>query len=242
MLQRIAATARGGTPATLNPSLPLRRFVAPDGRSQALVPSGPGWQYQGGGGQIIAGNGRLGAISLGLPFFIQYPEAITKLPDYPVAPYTPDARVAVEQVFPSYFRIQGSDVRSIRFVRLLAGPLPSSLGFPGTGSTVYGVIALNIGGQAFQGLIFASVGRDDSIFGSYAYTSYLIVPAGGDPRVFNALLKTWQSWDPSADQRRRLAETYRTLASINYTGSGIDPKVFDEAAAKWSAYIRGPKE
>ncbi len=237
-LERIAGTARGGAAQTLSDSLPLKTFVAPDGRSRGLVPDGPGWQYSGGGGQLIAGNPRLGVVSLGLPFFIQYPDAIGgKYPQYPIANYTPDAAVAVEQVFPDYFRRQGSDVRSIRFVRVLAR-LPGALGFAGSGSSVYGVIALNIGGKPFQGLIYASVGRDDSIFASYAYASYLIVPAGVSPRVFVALLKTWQSWDPSADQRVRLSQTLNTLASIDYGGGGIDPKVFDEAAAKWDDYIR----
>jgi len=237
-LERIAATARGGAPQVLSDSLPMKQFVAPDGRSRALVPSGPGWQYSGGGGQIIVGNARLGAVSLGLPFFIQYPDAIgSRYPQYPIANYTPDAAVAVEQIFPDYFRRQGSDVRSIRFARIL-GRLPSTIGFAGSGSAVYGVIAVDIGGRPYQGLIYAAVGRDDSIFGSYAYTSYLIVPAGSDPRVFVSLLRTWQSWDPSADQRVRLAQTLRTLASIDYGGGPIDPEVFDAAAAKWDDYIR----
>ncbi|MFN8174274.1 MAG: hypothetical protein U0T02_04310 [Solirubrobacteraceae bacterium] len=237
-LERIARTARGGAPQTLSDSLPMKQFVAPDGRSRALVPSGPGWQYSGGGGQIIVGNARLGAVSLGLPFFIQYPDSIgQKYPQYPIANYTPDAAAAVEQIFPDYFRRQGSDVRSIRFVRILARP-PSALGFAGSGSAVYGVIAVDIAGKPFQGLIYAAVGRDDSIFASYAYTSYLVVPRGVDPRVFVSLMRTWQSWDPSADQRVRLAQTLNTLASINYGGGPIDPEVFDAAAAKWSDYIR----
>lgn len=237
-LERIARTARGGAPQTLSDSLPMKQFVAPDGRSRALVPAGPGWQYSGGGGQIIVGHPRLGGVSLGLPFFIQYPDSIgAKYPQYPIANYTPDAAVAVEQVFPDYFRRQGSDVRSIRFARILGRPT-GTLGFAGSGSAVYGVIAVNVGGKPYQGLIYAAVGRDDSIFASYAYTSYLIVPAGSDPRVFVSLLRTWQTWDPSADQRARLAQTLNTLASIDYGGGAIDPEVFDAAAAKWDDYIR----
>ena len=94
-------------------------------------------------------------------------------------------------------------MRSIRFVRVLAGPLPSSLGLRGDGlDRLRRHRRSTSAAGPSRGSSTPRSGVTTASSASYAYTSYLIVPAGGDPRVFNALLRTWQSWDPSADQTR----------------------------------------
>jgi hypothetical protein len=241
-LQRAAGTAAGGQAATLSSTLPTKQFVAPDNGSRALVPAGGDWQYKGGGGQIIAGSARLGAaISLGLPFIVNNPGLLPfqVTPGYPTAPYTGDPFAAIQNVIPAYFNGQGGDVRSLRIVANLAPGLaaPAPLN-----AAAYVAFTAVVGGKPSQGIMYAAIQEPQTFFAWSIYFSFIVVPQGSDPRIFNTLLRTWQSWDPSADQRRRIADTYRTLASIDYSGAGpIDDKVFSEAAAKWDAYIRGPE-
>lgn len=242
-LQRVAGTATGGQAANLSPTLPTTQFVAPDGGSRAQVPAGGDWQYKGGGGQIIASSASLGAaISLGLPFGVTLPGGFgTPYPYYPVAAYSPDPVRAAQQIIPDYLNRNGGKVTSLRVVADLApGLAPTGLA-TGVGYYAFSMVA---GGIPGQGVMYVSVSDQGSESGFWTvYFSFIVVKQGSDPRIFATLLKTWQSWDPSADQQRRIADTYRTLASIRYNGAGpIDDQVFSEAAAKWDLYIRGPEE
>ncbi len=240
-LLRVAGTATGGQAANLSPTLPTTQFVAPDGRSRAQVPAGGDWKYQGGGGQIIASSASLGAgISLGLPFGVVTPP-YPPVSYYPYAPYSPDPLRAAQEIVPDYLNRQGGKVTSLRVVADLApGLAPTGLA-TGVGYYAFTMVA---GGIPGQGVMYVSVSNQGLDSGFWTvYFSFIVVKQGSDPRIFATLLKTWQSWDPSADQQRRIADTYRTLASIRYNGAGpIDDQVFSEAAAKWDLYIRGPEE
>lgn len=240
-LQRVAGTATGGQAANLSPTLPTTQFVAPDGGSRAQVPAGGDWQYKGGGGQIIASSASLGAaISLGLPFGVVTPP-YPQVSYYPYAPYSPDPLRAAQEIIPDYLNRQGGKVTSLRVVADLApGLAPTGLA-TGVGYYAFTMVA---GGIPGQGVMYVSVSNQGLDSGFWTvYFSFIVVKQGSDPRIFATLLKTWQSWDPSADQQRRIADTYRTLASIRPNGAGpIDDQVFSEAAAKWDLYIRGPDE
>jgi hypothetical protein len=76
----------------------------------------------------------------------------------------------------------------------------------------------------------------------YLYYSFIAVKVGAPGSVGDALLRTWQSWDPSVDQARRQAQTFITqqqTTQIIQSATEYRRRVFEKTNANWDRYIRG---
>lgn len=215
-VRRTAASARGGfvfrppagaeQPATAE--LPLVPYRTPDGGATALVPQG--WQVDGGNG-LLQGNGDQGGFLLGYfstPFL---PE--TAPPGTPqnilVAPYQ-SAADALVNVFP----MLSPAVRNVRIRKLVAdAPLPS---FSSSGMFAYNY---ELNGQPWTGVATVATDSPDR-YSNYTwgfYFSGIGVAAGSDGSVGSALVKVWNSWDPSgaiAQRTQRAKELIAETAAV----------------------------
>ena len=230
-LQQLVDSVSGGRAAALGGTVALRQFVAPDGGASAFVPDRPGWSYSGGGGVVEGVNVDEGAFAFGVTFPVALP---TPFPTgLIVSPYVaPD--VALRTIIPEFYRRSGGQIAVTA-----ATPFPGApqlLGAPWASG--FFSVSLQVGTTPFDGVFL--VGTLPSLDGSFwqMYYSYAIVRRGAPAGLGPALLKTWASWNPSIDRQRRVNQTLATILSTNVGGGLIDQDVFDEAAAKWSAYIR----
>ena len=236
-LQKIVAGARGGRPVQLPGDIPLKPFVAPDRSAQAFVPDRAGWSFGGGSGVIEGSNPNEGAFAFGVPFFVYSPNDPFSPASGPIASFMPPDQ-AIQIVLPVYFRNLGLDFSNPQVIGIVTGT-DNVLGPPGL-SGMYGV-RFTTGVRGAQALMtigcFPSPG---DIFGNWIiYLSYIAVLDNAPPGIGAALLQTWSSWDPSADQMRRRNQTIYTILTTRVSGGGpIDPAVFDEANEKWGAYLR----
>lgn len=233
VLRQLVDTAAGGAPLTLGGSIPLKPFTASDGSATAFVPDLPGWSYNGARGGIDGSNPNEGALAFGIAVPILTPGSFGSGSGQFVESPPVDAATAVRNVLPAWFARIGANVQVTGLT-----PFPGSEQVLGANyNSGFYAATLNVNGAPFDGVILMGTSAID---GQYwlMYYSLAIVRRGADPRLGPALLESWASWNPSADQQRRRNETLATILSTQVGGGPIDQAVFDEAAAKWSAYIR----
>lgn len=239
LLRSIAATANGGRPVVLGSGVRLKPFTAQDGSATAFVPDRPGWQFDGLKGVIEGANPNEGAFAFGVVFYVQTPATFVLLrdPRFPQAPSFLDAAGSLTTALPAWFavccRAQMGNVQ-------ITGQLPGSEQFLGPGySSGFFTADFTLNGRAWQGVFLLGSNPTTGVDGTfYVYYSYAAVPVGTSPAIGAALLETWSSWNPSADQARRRNETLATVLSTHFSGGPIDQAVFDKAAADWDAYLR----
>jgi hypothetical protein len=240
LLRQIAQTANGGRPIALGDDVRLKPFTAQDGSATAFVPDRPGWQFDGLRGVIEGANPNEGAFAFGVVFYVQTPATFILLrdPRFPQAPGFLDAAGSLTTAVPEWLstccRAQMANVQ-------ITGTMPGSEQFLGPGySSGFFTATFTLNGRAWQGVFLIGSNPTTGVDGTfYVYYSYVAVPVGTSPAIGAALLQTWASWNPSADQARRRNETLATILSTHFSGGPIDQAVFDEAAARWDAYIRG---
>ncbi|MDQ6807358.1 MAG: hypothetical protein M3065_20945, partial [Actinomycetota bacterium] len=239
LLQRIADSVRGGQLAQLPRPIPMKLFTAPDGGSSALVPDLPGWAYNGGSG-IIEGTGPQGGFVFGFPFYAAEPNS-PGTSSFVTAPFPSSAEVGLQTVVPLELRRLNLAFTNVA-VRSRFDGSQSLLG-PHWRSDFMSATFSGTNGAPGQGVFLYGAGLfDTGVNGTYAnYLSYALVRRGTDPRIGAALLRAWGTWNPTANQQQRLHDTINTILTTNVAGGAIDPQVFDEAAAKWDAYFRGPQ-
>lgn len=239
LLRRISATANGGRPITVGSGVRLKPFTAQDGSATAFVPDRPGWQFDGLRGVVEGANPNEGAFAFGVVFYMQTPATFILLrdPRFPQAPGFLDAAGSLTTGLPAWFavccRAQMGNVQ-------ITGQLPGSDQFLGPGfSSGFFTANFTLNGRAWQGVFLLGSNPTTGVDGTFfVYYSYAAVPVGTSPAIGAALLETWASWNPSADQARRRNETLATILSTHFTGGPIDQAVFDKAAADWDAYIQ----
>lgn len=238
-LRRIADTVRGGRLARLPQPIRMRTFTAPDGGSSALVPDLPGWSFNGGSG-IIEGTGPQGAFAFGFPFYAAVPGS-PGTSSFVTAPFPSSAEVGLQTVVPAEFHRVGLAMSNVA-VRSRFDGSQSLLG-PNWRSDFMTATFRGTNGTPASGVFLYGAGLfDTGSDGTYAnYLSYALVRRGTDPRIGAALLRSWTSWNPTRNQQQRLHDAIGTILTTNVGGGAIDPQVFDEAAAKWDAYFRGPQ-
>jgi len=240
LLRQIAQTANGGRPIALGSGVRLKPFTAQDGSATAFVPDRPGWGFDGLRGVIEGSNPKEGAFAFGVVFYVQTPATFILLrdPRFPQAPGFLDAAGSLTTAVPEWLstccRAQMTNVQ-------ITGTMPGSEQLLGPGySSGFFTASFTLNGRAWQGVFLIGSNPTTGIDGTfYVYYSYVAVPVGTSPAIGAALLQTWASWNPSADQARRRNETLATILSTHFSGGPIDQAVFDEAAARWDAYIRG---
>jgi len=240
LLRQIAQTANGGRPIALGGDVRLKAFTAQDGSATAFVPDRPGWGFDGLRGVIEGSNPKEGAFAFGVVFYVQTPATFILLrdPRFPQAPGFLDAAGSLTIALPEWLstccRAQMTNVQ-------ITGQLPGSDQFLGAGfSSGFFTANFTLNGRPWQGVFLLGSNPTTGVDGTFfVYYSYVAVPVGTSPAIGAALLQTWASWNPSADQARRRNETLATILSTHFGGGPIDQAVFDEAAARWDAYIRG---
>ncbi len=207
-LRRIVGTARGGIVSPLPPAMPMRRFA--QGGASALVPALPGWTHNGFNGALAGGRPGQALYGFGTPGFI---------------PFYIASGNAVFTEFPKNFG-GGVVVTDVAFIPGSAGVLG-----PGFDSAIYSFRFL-AGGIPHEGIILS--GTNDNLF----YHSYISVREGLPPGIGQALVGSWNSWDPSPAVTARLAQTLNTLRTTAVPGNPIDQRVFDRLHEAWREYIR----
>jgi hypothetical protein len=233
-LRRIGDTIRGGKRAALPASIPMKRFTAPHGGSTALVPDLEGWVFDGGSG-VVEGIGPQGSFVFGYPFAMALPGTLAA-GGFPAAPFPANVGDGLGRVVPIELRRLRLDVSAISGIAPFPGAELISAA-PFTSTFASGRYAQRAG-PGGEGVFFYGFAPPDETGAYLNYLSYAIVKKGTDPRVGAALIRAWGSWNPAGDQSRRISATINTILTTQVAGGGIDPKVFDEAARKWDAYIR----
>jgi hypothetical protein len=230
-LQAFLRSRQGGIQVPLQVQIPMRRFVAPDGGSSALVPALPGWSYSGGGGIIQASNFTQGIASLGVPVVVSRPGFGGSPPIS--EPRFPDAAIAV--VWPQYVNVvAGAQVQVVSVQQV-----PGTEGWLGPNflSALYAV-RFNFNGRVWQALMLSGCFDMGSSIGWGWYHSYIAVPVGGPGGIGAALMDTWRTWDNSVASQQRLNQALQTILTTRVNGYPIDPDVFEKAAHDWDDYIR----
>lgn len=238
-LRQIVGGIQGGQAIRLQGDIPLRPFVTADRSAQAFVPDLPGWTAGGTQGAVEGGKVDEGIFAFGISYIVQLPTNPFPNPQLPTAfpPLNQQQlpQVMFGEVLPQWFRICcNTQVGNPQNVTLV----PQSEGILGGISGMYS-LTLTAGGRQVQALFNVGAADVGLGFGWAFYYSMIGVVLPARPGLGAALMQTWASWDPSADQARRRNETLFTILTTNFGGGPIDWAVFDAAAAKWSEYIRG---
>ncbi len=244
LFARMARSARNVRPVSLptvatqeqEAPIPLKPFTTADGSARATVPDAPGWVAGGSQGIVEGGHPDLGSYAFGVPAgFFEY----CFFPPCPgiQAPFM-GARQAVEQAWPLWLNQAGANVSDMRVV----GQVPNSTGVLGSGmdSGMFQV-SFNSNGKPGSAYVIAGTFTTGEGFW-YLYHSYIAAYNGVPGSVGDALLRTWQSWDPSVNQAERRAQTFVTqqeTTQIIQSASEYRRRVFEKTNYNWSAYIRG---
>jgi hypothetical protein len=233
-LQRILNTRTGGVTVPLQVPIPTAVYTAADGTS-ATVPNLPGWAYNGGGGGMLSGAAAgQGVFEFGSLAVVSYPG----LSGIIVNRYT-DAANAIVEVWPKYAPIYTGAQVEVTGVQ----EIPGTDGFlaPNLSSSGLFAISVNINGEPWVGLMTSGTGvlPGAELLSYLWYHTFIAVPVNGPGGIGAALVNAWATWNHSAADAQHLAQAAATLASIQVGGGPIDPRVFQEKANAWDAYIRG---
>lgn len=244
LFARMARTARNlravGLPTKTTQeqeaAIPMKPFTTPDGSAKAMVPDAPGWVASGSKGIVEGGHPDLGSFAFGvLGGFFEY----CFFPPCPgvQAPFMP-VRPALEQAWPAWLNQAGANVSNLRIV----SEVPGSAGVlgPGIDSGMFQVSFLSNGKPGLAYVMAGTFTTGEGFW--YLYYSYIAAYVGVPGNVGDALLRTWQSWDPSVNQAERQAQTFVTLqqtSEIIQSASEYRRKVYEKTNYNWDAYIRG---
>ena len=145
---------------------------------------------------------------------------------------------ALEQAWPLWLRQAGANVTGVQVL----SEIPGSAGLLGPGYSS-GMFQVNFQANGKAGTAYVIAGTTS--FGEgiwYLYYSYIAAYNGVPGTVGDALLSTWQSWDPSVNQAERQAQTIITqqeTTRIIQSTSEYQRRVFEKTNYNWDAYIRG---
>ncbi len=245
-LAAAAGTARGislrsltkRTTQTQEAAIPLKAFQAPDGTAKAQVPDAPGWNVSGQEGIIEGGHPQLGGFAFGVAASFWEPTSFCLNPcPLLLVPFMGSAQ-AVEQAWPVFVARTGLQIGDIKVV----SQIPGSAGVlgPGIDSGIYQFTG-RFGGLEAVGFIAAGTFRV-SAENWVLYFSYVAAARNASGAAGEAMLKAWQSWDPTADQARRQRLTFiarqETTQIIQQAGE-YRRRVFEATNYNWSQLVRG---
>lgn len=218
--------------------IPLKPFTNSDGTAKADVPDGDGWRASGQQGIVEGGHPDLGGFAFGVavPYFMPTAACFGPCPGLQ-APFMGSAQ-AVQQAWPLFLASAGATVSDMQVV----SQVPGSAGVlgPGIDSGMYQFTA-SVGGKPIVGYIVAGTFQV-SLDTWYLYYSYVATAQGASGAVGDALMRTWQSWDPSADQARRQRLTFiaqQETLNIVQQATEYRRRVFEKSNYNWVQLIRG---
>ncbi len=246
LFARMARSARNLRPVGLPTSttqeqeapIPLKPFTTADGSAKAMVPDAPGWVAGGAQGIVEGGHPDLGSYAFGVVAGFFEPGTCL-FPPCPgiFVPFMPVGQ-ALEQAWPLWLNQAGANVSNLRVV----SQVPNSAGLlgPNFDSGMFQV-AFDSNGKGGSAYVIAGVFTVGD--GTWRlYYSYIAAYNGVPGTIGDALLRTWQSWDPSVNQSERQAQTFVTLqetTQIIQSASEYRRRVFEKINYNWDAYIRG---
>lgn len=218
--------------------IPLKAFTNGDGTAKANVPDAPGWTSGGSQGIVEGSHPELGSYAFGVAVPYLVPQAFCFQPCPSLRAPFMGAQQAVEQAWPLFLQSFGAQLSDLRVV----AQVPGSAGVlgPGIDSGMFQFTAVS-GGKPIVGYIVAGTFQV-SPETWYLYSSFVATVQGAPGAVGDALMQTWQSWDPSADQARRQRLTFiarqETLQIIQQT-TEYRRRVFEVSNYNWVQLIRG---
>lgn len=246
LFARMARSARNlksvGLPTTQTQEqeapIPLKPFTTADGGATAMVPDAPGWVAGGGGGIVEGYHPEQGSYAFGVLGGFAEPGACFPFKcDVIEAPFM-QVRDALEQAWPLWLSRAGANVSDVQVV----SEIPGSAGLLGAGISS-GMFGANFVANGKPGIAYVIAGTAQGIDGIwYLYYSYIAVYTGVAGTVGDALLRTWQSWDPSvnqAERRKHTIVTQQETTQIIQSASEYRRRVFEKTNYNWDAYIRG---
>jgi len=244
LFSRIARGARGIRPVALPTTttqeqeapIPLKAFTTADGGATAMVPDAPGWVAGGAQGIVEGGHPDLGSYAFGVLGGFALPNACFPFKcDAREVPFM-SVRPALEQAWPLWLQGAGVNVTGVQVV----SEIPGSAGLLGFDSGMF-QFRFQANGKAGTGYAIAGVFSVGD--GTWRlYYSYIAAYDGVSGTVGDALLRTWQSWDPSVNQAERRKQTIITqqeTTAIIQSASEYRRRVFEKTNYNWDAYIRG---
>lgn len=246
LFSRMARSARNIRPVALPTTttqeqeapISLKPFTTADGSAKAMVPDAPGWVAGGSQGIVEGGHPDLGSYAFGVPAGFFEPGTCF-FPPCPgiFLPYM-SVRPALEQAWPQWLNQAGANVSSVQVV----SEVPGSAGVLGPGFDS-GMFKVTFQSNGKPGSAYVIAGTFTFGDGTWRlYYSYIAAYDGVPGTVGDALLRTWQSWDPSVNQAERQAQTFITqqeTTAIIQSASEYRRRVFEKTNYNWDAYIRG---
>jgi hypothetical protein len=246
LFARMARSARGirsvalPTTTTQEQEAPiaLKPFTTADGSAKAMVPDAPGWVAGGSQGIVEGYHPDLGSYAFGVLGGFAMPGACFPFTcDAIEAPLVPIGQ-ALEQAWPLWLNRAGANVSDMKVV----SQVPNSAGVLGSGFDS-GMFQLSFQSNGKPGSAYVIAGTFNPGDGTWRlYYSYIAAYNGVPGTVGDALLRTWQSWDPSVNQAERQAQTFITqqeTTAIIQSASEYRRRVFEKTNYNWDAYIRG---
>jgi hypothetical protein len=246
LFARMAGSARNLRPVGLptsttqeqEPPIPLKPFTTADGSAKAMVPDAPGWVAGGEKGIIQGYHPEQGSYAFGVLVGAFEPGWCFEFPCQTIEAPFMSVRPALEQVWPFWLNKAGGNVSSIQ----VTSEIPGSAGLLGSGiSSGMFQVSFVANGKPGIGYVIAGTAQFEPGLW-YLYYSYIAAYNGVSGTVGDALLRTWQSWDPSADQARRQQETIITqqeTTAIIQSANEYRRAVYEKTNYNWSAYIQG---
>ena len=246
LFARMADSARNmGTvvlPATTTqeqePPLALKPFTTADGSAKAMVPDAPGWVAGGSQGIVEGYHPEQGSYAFGVLGGFALPGACFPFKcDAREVPFM-EVRPALEQAWPLWLQQTGANVTGVQVL----GEIPGSAGLLGPGFSS-GMFQVNFQANGKAGTAYVIAGTFAVGDGTWRlYYSFIAAYNGVPGTVGDALLRTWQSWDPSVNQAERQAQTIITqqeTTRIIQSTSEYQRRVYEKTNYNWDAYIRG---
>lgn len=218
--------------------IPLKAFTNSDGTAKADVPDGDGWRASGQQGVVEGGHPELGGFAFGVavPYFTPNAACFGPCPGLQ-APFMGSAQ-AVQQAWPLFLTSGGAAVSNVQIV----AQVPGSAGVlgPGIDSGMYQFSAVSAGKPIVGYIVAGTVQISPQTW--YLYFSYVAAFQGVSGAVGDALMRTWQTWDPSADQARRQRLTFiaqQETLNIVQQATEYRRRVFEKTNYNWVQLIRG---
>lgn len=242
---RIAGSARNlksvqlptSTTSEQEAPLALKPFTTADGSAKAMVPDAPGWVAGGGKGIVEGYNAEQGSYAFGVLAGFALPNSCLFKCDALEVPFM-EVRQALEQAWPLWLQRAGANVTGVQVL----SEIPGSAGLLGPGYSS-GMFSVNFQANGKAGTAYVIAGTTHFGEGIWnLYYSYIAAYNGVPGTVGDALLRTWQSWDPSVNQAERQAQTIVTqqeTTRIIQSTSEYQRRVFEKTNYNWDAYIRG---
>lgn len=244
LFSRIAGSARNvGTvnlPTTTTQEqeaeIPLKPFTTVDGSAKAMVPNAPGW-VAGGKEGIVEGYSEQGSYAFGVP--IRITEQCIAPPCSSASIFLPYMGVqqALQQAWPRILSQVGAQNPAIQIV----SQIPGSAGLLGVAESGMFQVRFQANGKAGTAYVIAGTAPIETNLWLFYY-SYIAAYDGVPGTVGDALLRTWQSWDPSVNQAERQAQTIITqqeTMSIIQSSNEYRRAVYEKTNYNWSTYIKG---